>query len=261
MTGKLLIGGMLAGLVAALFSFSFLKIVGEPYVDRAIAFESAMEEAKAKGKAEEAAAKGQPIPVEPAEPELVSRPVQSSIGLLTGVGVYSTAFGGLFALVFALAYGRIGELGARATSALLAGLGFVSVHVTPMLKYPANPPAVGLSETIEIRTSLYFALILISLAAIIAAGLLRKALSHRLGGWNATTLAGAAYIAVMVGVSAALPDVNEAPEGFPAALLWQFRLASLGGQAIMWATLGLGFGIYADRIVGRKQPSFRVVGA
>ena len=159
MTGKLLIGGMLAGLVAALLSFSFLKIVGEPYVDRAIAFESAMEEAKAKAKAEEAAAKGQPIPVEPAEPELVSRPVQSSIGLLTGVGVYSTAFGGLFALVFALAYGRIGELGARATSALLAGLGFVSVYVTPMLKYPANPPAVGLSETIEIRTSLYFALI------------------------------------------------------------------------------------------------------
>jgi len=261
MTGRLLAAGMLAGLVAALLSFSFLKLVGEPYVERAIAFESAMDEAKAKARAEEAAARGQPAPAEQAEPELVSRPVQSGIGLLTGVGVYSTAFGGLFALVFALVYGRIGTLSARATSGVLAGLGFISIHVTPVLKYPANPPAVGLAETIDIRTSLYFALILISLAAMIAAGLLRKALAGRLGGWGATGLAGAAYIAIMAGVSAVLPGVNEAPEGFPADVLWQFRLVSLGGQAIMWATLGLMFGLSANRIVGRNQPSLRALGA
>jgi predicted cobalt transporter CbtA len=257
MTGKLLIGGMLAGLLAALLSFGFLKIVGGPHVERAIAFETAMDEAKAKARADEAAAKGQPAPVEQAEPELVSRPVQSGIGLLTGVGVLSVAFGGIFALAFALAYGRIGELDARATSAVLAGLGFVSVYLAPMLKYPPNPPAVGLSETIDLRTSLYFALILISLAATIAAGLLRKALVQNLGGWNATLLAGAAYIAVMVGVSVALPDVNEVPENFPAYLLWAFRISSVGGQAILWATLGLAFGVFAERVVGRTKPSLR----
>ncbi|MCW2284039.1 hypothetical protein M2323_001652 [Rhodoblastus acidophilus] len=257
MTGKLLIAGMLAGLVAALLSFSFLKGVGGPYVERAIAFESAMDEAKAKARADEAAAKGQPAPVEQAEPELVSRPVQSGIGLFTGVGVFSVAFGGFFALAFALAYGRLGALDARATSAVLAALGFVSVYVTPMLKYPPNPPAVGLSETIDLRTSLYFALMLISLAAMIAAGLLRQALSGRLGGWNATLVAGFAYIAVMTGVCLALPGVNEVPEGFPADLLWAFRLSSLGGQAILWATLGLAFGVYAERVVGREQPALR----
>lgn len=47
-------------------SFDFLKIVGEPSVYRAIAFESAMDEAKAK--ADEAAAKGQPAPSRKSSP-------------------------------------------------------------------------------------------------------------------------------------------------------------------------------------------------
>src|ERR1700754_2109988 len=142
MTGRLLLRGMLAGLIAALLSFGFLKLAGEPSVDLAIAFEQAMDEAHAKAKSDEALAKGQAAPTEQAEPELVSRPVQAGIGLLTGVAVYSTAFGGLFALVFALAYGRMADLGPRATSALLAAVGFIAVYVTPMLKYPANPPSV-----------------------------------------------------------------------------------------------------------------------
>jgi hypothetical protein len=142
MTGRLLVRGMLVGLVAAILSFGFLKLAGEPSVDRAIAFETAMDEANAKAQAEEAKAKGQPAPLEQAEPELVSRPVQAGIGLLTGVAVYSTAFGGLFALVFALAYRRTADLGPRATSALLAAVGFVAIYVMPMLKYPSNPPSV-----------------------------------------------------------------------------------------------------------------------
>ena len=196
MTGKLLVCGMLAGLVAALLSFGFLKVAGEPSVERAIAFEKAMDEAKAKAKADEAAAKGLPAPVDEQEPELVSRPVQAGIGLLTGVVVYGTAVGGLFALVFALAYGRIGDLSPRATAALLALLGFVSVYLAPVLKYPANPPSVGLPETIGMRTSLYFSMLLISLGAMIAAGLLRGSLAKRLGEWNASLIAAGAYIVV-----------------------------------------------------------------
>jgi predicted cobalt transporter CbtA len=253
MTGRLLMRGMLIGLVAAILAFGFLKLAGEPSVDRAIAFETAMDEAKAKAKADEAAAKGQPAPVEEAEPELVSRPVQAGVGLLTGVAVYSTAFGGLFALVFALAYRRMADLGPRATSALLATLGFVAVYVTPMLKYPANPPSVGLPETIGMRTSLYFAMILISLAAAIAAGMLRNRLYPRIGGWNSALAACGAYIVVMAIVAFVLPNVNEVPEDFPATVLWQFRVASLGGQLIMWTTLGLLFGVAAERQLAQHR--------
>jgi hypothetical protein len=73
---------MLAVLLAGLLVFGFGKVFGEPQVDRAIGFESALDEAKAK--AEEA--KGIHV-VE--EPELVSRKVQPGLGLLTGVMVYS----------------------------------------------------------------------------------------------------------------------------------------------------------------------------
>ena len=244
MTGRLLLRGMLVGLVAALLSFGFLKLAGEPTVDRSIAFEKAMDQAKAEAK--EAAAKGQPAPAE--EHELVSRPVQAGIGLLTGVAVYSTAFGGLFALVFALAYGRMADLGPRATSAVLAAVGFIAVYVTPMLKYPADPPPVGLPETIGMRTSLYFAMILISLAAMIAAGMLRNRLKGRFGVWNSALIAGGVYIVVMAVVAFALPEVNEVPLDFPATVLWQFRIASLGGQLILWTTLGLLFGVAAERL-------------
>ena len=251
MTGRLLVRGMLVGLVAAVVSFCFLKLAGEPSVDRAIAFENAMDEAKAKAKVDEATAKGLPAPVERAEPELVSRPIQAGIGLLTGVVVYSTGFGGLFALAFA--YGRMVDLGPRATSALLAAAGFVAISVTPMLKYPANPPSVGLPETIGMRTSLYVAMILISVAAMIAAGMLRNRLNPRFGLWNSALIAAGAYIVVMAGVALALPNVNEVPEEFPATVLWQFRIASLSGQLIMWATLGLLFGVAAERLIAQHR--------
>src|SRR3984885_13271152 len=98
MVGTLLVRGMLIGIVAGILSFAFLRIVGEPQVDRAIAFETAMDAAKDKAKADEAAAKGMVMPKEDPEPELVSRPVQAGIGLFTAAAIYNTAFVGLFAL-------------------------------------------------------------------------------------------------------------------------------------------------------------------
>ena len=47
MVGVLLLRGMLVGVVAGILCFGFLKIAGEPSVDRAIAFETQLEEAKA----------------------------------------------------------------------------------------------------------------------------------------------------------------------------------------------------------------------
>jgi hypothetical protein len=257
MVGTLLMRGMLVGIVAALLSFGFLKIVGEPAVDRAIAFETQMDEAKDKAKKDEAMAKGLPMPVDDYDPELVSRPVQAGVGLLTGVTVYNVAFGGLFALVFALAYGRMGDFGARTTSALLAFSGIVAVYIVPNLKYPANPPSVGDPETIGMRTGLYFAMIAISLAAMIAAWMLRNRLAARYGGWNAALIAAAAYLVVVVAVALALPGVNEVPEGFPAVVLWQFRTASLGAQLIMWATIGLLFGGLTERAARASRGAVR----
>jgi hypothetical protein len=241
MVGALLTRGMMVGIVAGLLCFGFLKLVGEPPVDRAIAFETAIDEAKDKAEADNAKAKGMTMPQQDPEPEeLVSRSVQAGIGLFTGVAVYSTAFGGLFALVFAFAYGRMGNFDARTTSALLAISGIVAVYIVPSLKYPANPPSVGMAETIGMRTGLYFAMIAISLAAMIAAWMLRNRLLSRYGGWNAALIAGAAYLIVVVAVALALPSVNEVPDAFP------------GAQLIMWTTLGLAFGALTERAAATR---------
>ena len=250
--------GMLVGIVAGLLCFTFLKIFGEPQVDTAIAFETKMDEAKDQAKAQEAMAKGMVMPKEEPAPELVSRPVQAGIGLLTGVAVYSASFGGLFALAFALVYGRMGEIGPRATSALLAGAGFVSVYLVPNLKYTANPPSVGEPDTIGMRTAFYFAMIALSLAAMIASVMLQRRLVGRLGAWNACLVAGAAYLIVVLVAALLLPVVNEVPDDFPAVVLWKFRIASLGAQLLMWTTIGLVFGALTERaLLGKRALQLR----
>ena len=247
MAGTLLLRGMLVGIIAGMLCFGFLKVVGEPQVDRAIAFETQFDAAKAQAEAQALIAKGLTPPKEEPAPELVSRGIQAGIGLFTGVIVYNAAFGGLFALVFAVAYGRMGDFGPQTTAALLAALGLVAVYIVPNLKYPANLPSVGDPATIGIRTALYFSMIAISLAAMIAAGMLRLRLLGRYGAWNAFLISGAAYLIVVIAAGLALPAINEVPAEFPAVVLWQFRIASLGAQLIMWATIGLLFGALTER--------------
>ena len=99
-------------------------------------------------------------------------------------------------MVFALAYGRGNGFDPKALSALLAFAGFVAMVLAPELKYPANPPAIGAPETIGARTALYFAMLAISLLAIILAATLALALSARLGSWNAALVAAAVFVAV-----------------------------------------------------------------
>ena len=78
-TGSLLWRGMIVGFVAALLSFGLLKVVGEPAVDRAIAFESAMDEAKAKAEHDAAVAKGETPPPPEEDYEIVSRPTRPAL--------------------------------------------------------------------------------------------------------------------------------------------------------------------------------------
>jgi Probable cobalt transporter subunit (CbtA) len=229
---QLLLRGMLVGVLAGLLAFTFAKVYGEPQVDRAIAVESAI--AKAKD--------------ETPEPELVSRAVQSTLGLFTGVVVVGSALGGIFALLFALLWGRFATtLTPRSFAALLAAIAFVIATLVPDLKYPANPPSIGEPETIGLRTGLYFSMIAISIVAALAAFSLRKMVATRLGAWDATLVGAFAFVVMIAIACYALPTVNEVPEIFPAQTLWTFRLVSLGIQAILWGGIGLMFGALTER--------------
>ena len=255
----LLVRGMLVGIVAGLLAFACAKLIGEPQVDRAVAFEEAADAARSQTHDHGAASMpaghaGMAMSAqEAAQPELVSRSTQAGLGLFTGVMVYCTAFGGLFGLVFAVADRRIGRLGPRGTAALLAALGLLAVSVVPVLKYPPNPPAVGEAETIATRTGLYFLMVLLSVVAITAAVMLRQRLLPQHGAWNTALIAGAAYAVAIAAAIAVLPAANEVPNAFPAAVLWQFRLAALGMQVVMWGTLGLLFGWLTERAAAQQR--------
>lgn len=238
--------GLLTGVLAALLATGFAKVVAEPQIAAAERFE-----------ATQAAARGEPV-----RSEVVTRDVQETLGLGFGVVVAGTALGGLYALVFAFIHGRVTRSRARLSAAALAAAAFTSVVLVPFLKYPANPPAVGNPDTIGHRTAIYFTLIVAAVGVLAGAGMLRRRLVARLGGWNATLVAAASFLAVIGALYLVMPGVNEVPAGFPATVLWRFRLASLGTQLVLWSALGLVFGALTERHEARSgQAEQAAIGA
>jgi hypothetical protein len=246
MMRALLIRGMLAGAIAGIVAFGFAYIFGEPAIDYAVGFEEWMQAAP-HGPAHAAGA------VHDHDEESVSRGVQSTAGLLTALVVYGAGLGGLFAIVFALAYGRIGQLRAFTTAAVIAAAGFVAVAFVPFLKYPANPPAVGQPETLGNRTALFLVMIAISILAIVLATSLGRRIAPRFGAWKAWVSAAVSFFAIIAVAYGLLPDVSEVPPRFSAEELWRFRMASLGMQLLLWAALGLIFGALAARTLERRN--------
>ncbi|MFJ6120579.1 CbtA family protein [Streptomyces sp. NPDC092129] len=229
---NLLVRGMLVGLAAGVLALVVAYFLGEPNVDSAIGFEDAHSHEH--------------------EMEVVSRSLQSTAGLATGVLVYGVAFGGIAALAFCFALGRVGRFSPRATALLLSGCALLAVYVVPFLKYPANPPSVGDPDTIGKRTTLYFLMMVLSVLLAVGATILGKRLSPSLGTWYATVVAVAAF-AVAIGLAYAfLPVINEVPKDFPATLLWRFRLSALAMQIVLWGGFGLVFGELAQRLLNPK---------
>jgi peptidoglycan/LPS O-acetylase OafA/YrhL len=220
MLRNLLICGLIAGICAGTLAAGFATVAGEPAVDRAIAYEGAH-----------------------AGP--VSREVQKSAGLLTATAVYGLAVGGLFALAFAFAYGRVARATPRATAYGLAAAAFVVVFLVPFLKYPASPPGATDPETIGARTLLYATMVAISLLAAVAALRVRRT--------RGTVAAAALFVVVVAGAALALPSFHEVPSEFPQSTLWSFRAASIGMQAVLWLTIGLIFGPLAQRTMSHAR--------
>lgn len=237
----LLVAGLLAGLVGGIFAFGFAAVVGEPPVEVAIAIEESGD--------------GHTHSHGDAEAPEVSRGVQSTLGLAIATCAFGAALGGLFSLAFAFAHGRIGTTAARATVLSLGAIGFVAVVVVPFLVYPPNPPAVGHAETIGDRTAAYF--VMMALSLVLAAIAVRVGAGH---GWRARVGAALGYVVAVAVVAALLPRFDEVPDGFPAQTLWDFRIASLGTQAVLWAALGVAFAVLVGRLAQRATNRATEVG-
>jgi hypothetical protein len=241
MERRIIARGLLAGVLAGVFSFLFARIFVEPVIARAVSFEE-HGEAMAHGPG------GHEQGV-----ELFSRGVQANIGMGFGVLAFSVAMGALFAVVYCVAHGRVGDLSPRLLSVLIACGMLLSLYLIPALKYPASPPAASLAETIRQRTLLYLLMVVVSAAVLVAAVYVGRRLAPRFGAWNATLMAAGAYVGAVTLVMLVLPTIDETPEHFPADDLYEFRLYSLGTQVVMWTTIALVFAPLAARLLGEAR--------
>jgi predicted cobalt transporter CbtA len=253
MERQIIARGLLAGAIAGVPAFLFARTFLEPVISQAIAYEDGRGELHLHGAGHDHGV------------ELFTRGVQANIGMGFGVLAFSVAMAALFAVIFCVAYGRIGELSAHLLSLLLAGGMFLSLYVIPFLKYPPSPPAVGLEESIRQRTLLYLLLVVLSAVLLVAAVSVARQLTPRFGGWSATLMAGAGYVLAIATVMVVLPDIDETPgpvrdeagnlvyPGFPADTLYDFRLYSLATQVLMWAAIGVVFASLVRPLLGERE--------
>jgi predicted cobalt transporter CbtA len=179
---------------------------------------------------------------------LVSRTAQVVGGAVTSV-VVGLAVGVVFAVVFARLRDRLPGRGDFGGSVVLAAVGFGAVTLLPALKIPANPPAVGDPQTVGRRTVLYAVVLLLGVAIAVAMPVIDRWLAGRVEVSSSRYALDTLAMVVLVGLVLALvpgtPD--QVPADVPAALIWDFRLASLAQLAAMWLTLGVSFGLLMER--------------
>jgi heme A synthase len=260
--------GILAGAIGGLLAFLFARVFAEPQIQQAVDYE------RARDAAQQALDKAAGTAVEPEGMEVFSRAVQANVGIGVALILFGAALGGFFAVAYALYLGRAGRLRPRTLAVLVAGGGFLGMYVVPFLKYPADPPAIGHPDTIQLRSSFYLLMVAASVLFLVLTVWLGKRLQPRFGTWNATLIAGAVFIAATAVVMLVLPSFGElaanksyhqatetpAPltdstgktvfPGFPADLLFNFRLYSIGAQLILWGAMGLVFAPMAERLLG-----------
>ena len=271
MVRALVLRGAAVGAFGGLLAYLFAWVFAEPAIQASIDYEAGRSEAEAAI----AAAAGE-VPGGD-DPELFSRAIQGNVGLGVGVVAFGVAVGLFFAVAFCMAYGRTGNLRPRPLALLMALGGFLTLFLVPFVKYPANPPAVGDHDTIRDRAALWLLMVVAAVVCAVAAAWLGQRLRARYGTSNATLIACAAFVVVIGAIMAVLPALGElsmhaahgggalteTPQplrdaaglivypGFDADVLWQFRVASIGAQAILWAAIGLTFAPLAERVFRR----------
>jgi len=188
---------------------------------------------------------------------------------------FGAAIGAMFAVVYTVCLGRVGLLKPRTLAVLVAAGGFLGIYLVPFIKYPANPPSIGHHDTIKERGGLYLLMVLASVLLLTAAVYLGQRLKPRFGNWNASLIAAGAFILVIGVLMLVLPSLGEIGdnvsiyghhatetplpitdakghtifEGFPADVLFNFRLYSVGAQLLLWTVLALVFAPLAERVL------------
>lgn len=256
MISRLLLNGILIGILAGLVSFGVLRVFVEPQMELAIAFEEKAETNEAPVIVHEEHSDKEHSHKSDVgahvHGEAISRETQAGVGALVATTVFGGAVGGLFSLVFCFMHGRVGKVSPRALSLAISMGALLVFVILPALKYPATPPGVGLSGTIGERTAFYFLLLTGSL--LLQAGCVMLYRKLKKAGVTAAWIFGlGAYALSTIMMMFSLPSINEVPSAFSAEVLWNFRVSSVATQATLWIVIGLAYGWCAQRTLSSPR--------
>lgn len=229
-----LLSGAFAGLIHGTVNFAIV----EPYLDQAIGienqnlFESGLEDDTPEFWVEYQG----------------YRAWQKSGQILAGV-ILGTSVGSLFGLVFALSKNSLPGNHIVKKSLVLAGIMWFTLYFIPFLKYPANPPTVGDSETIVIRAILYLSFIAISGIGVLAFYKLSKRFQNNK---KLVALIGyGVFISLIFIIMPENPDEISAPMD----LVNEFRIMSVLGISSFWVSVGIILGLFWNRFEPDKETS------
>jgi predicted cobalt transporter CbtA len=226
--------GLAAGAVGGLLAGAFGYLLATPLMDRAVELEAARSD-------------GSTV-------ETFTRNTQhlGFIGATLAVGL---ALGVLYAVAHRFSgaddrdpWGRALRLGAG---------GFFALALVPFLRYPANPPGVGDSATIDGRSHLWTVALVIGLAGAVAAGLVARQLKERGTRASVRQLVVVLVLAATVSLTFVLPD-NTDEITVPVGLVWDFRILSLATLALLWGGLAATFGLLSERAARVEAEPARV---
>ena len=214
-----LFSGALAGTIHGVANL----VIVEPYLDEAIGIEN--QNLFASGEEED-------TPAFWVEYDAY-RDWQKGGQVLAGA-ILGTSMGGLFGIVYVLSRNVLPGNDLK-KSITLAAIMWTTIYIIPFLKYPANPPTVGDTETVVLRSILFLSFIAISGFSAVGFFQIYKRLQSK------KILAFIGY-GIFISILFVLMPPNPDEVTAPMDLVDGFRIMSVIAVTVFWASLAVIFG-------------------
>lgn len=229
-----LFSGALAGTI---HGFANLALV-EPYLDTAIGIEN-----------QHLFASGEEKDTPQFWIEYDNYRIWQKEGQILAGTILGISMGALFGIVYALSKNSLPGKNDLKKTLILAALMWLSIYFIPFLKYPANPPTVGDSETVVLRSILYLSFIAISGFGVVGFYQLYKRLKSK------TKILAFAGYAVFIVIAFALMPPNPDEITAPMNLVNEFRTMSVIAVSTFWVSVAVILGIFWHKFKPDSQVS------
>ena len=160
-------------------------------------------------------------------------------GEILAGAILGISYGSLFGIVFAVSKNTLPGNNIIKKSLVLGLVFWLVLYAVPFTKYPANPPSVGQSSTIEFRQDVYLMFVVISGFTALGFFWLYKKIQKKI-------ILFAGYGGIMIITYMVMPE-NPDPIQMEFGLLAEFRAMSVIGMSVFWGALSVFLGILWEK--------------